>query len=220
MIGKYPARRRVLRPLYRGRVDLLWFLRARPVEFHTTIGSLLMHPEGHIARVVLEDNFEHEECSAIESLLKPGMKIVNVGANAGLYALLCGKIVGSEGEVHAFEPVSGNFQRLMRNISLNGLNNIYAEKCAVSDKPRNLAMYLDPSHPHLDGHYSSVAESRNAESFFETVPAVALDDYWYQHTGGLNQPVDMMIIDVEGSELDVLKGAVRLIKRHRSLRLW
>ena len=58
----------------------------------------------------------------IKEHVKPGQVFLDVGANIGLYTILAGKHVGSDGLVYAFEPHLGNALRLMKNVRENGLD--------------------------------------------------------------------------------------------------
>jgi len=53
--------------------------------------------------------------------IKPGMRILEIGANIGYYALIGAKAVGDAGRVYAFEPSPDNFNLLQKNVMLNSL---------------------------------------------------------------------------------------------------
>src|ERR1700728_4292554 len=58
---------------------------------------------------------DRELISFLEKHVKPGMTVVDIGANIGFYSVLFSKLVGEKGSVHAFEPDSTNFKHLVSN---------------------------------------------------------------------------------------------------------
>jgi FkbM family methyltransferase len=138
------------------------------------------------------------------------MRVLNIGANAGLYTLIASKLVGPAGEVHAFEPSSQNFGLLKANVALNCCKNVVANNLALANFQGQLSLHCDPAHPDYDGHFfvRRLTETPDVASKpMEIIPCTALDDYWRQACGGKIKPVDFIIIDVEGAELSVFEGA-------------
>ena len=68
--------------------------------------------------------------------------MIDVGANIGWYTLQCAKLVGSKGQVFAFEPVSENFELLKRNVAENNYKNISCVQKAVSNQVKKVTMEL------------------------------------------------------------------------------
>jgi FkbM family methyltransferase len=58
----------------------------------------------------------------VSSYLRPGMKVIDVGANVGYYSVKWGSMIGPSGELHAFEPNPEMTQFLYENFTLNGLH--------------------------------------------------------------------------------------------------
>lgn len=193
---------------------MLWllrnfFLRYRPIEVPVKNEVIRMLPEGHIAELMWGIGFEQNEVAFVANHLKPGMCVLNIGANSGLYTLIAAKIVGSKGEVHAFEPASINFSRLKSNVKLNGLNNVKINQIAVSDFSGTLAVLPDPAHPNLDSHYfvRRVEDGKPPVDAIEIIACDTIDNYWNNYCKENLKKVDMIIVDVEKAELSVFKGA-------------
>ncbi len=110
------------------------------------------------------------------------------------------QIVGKEGIVICFEPVPDFAESLRENISLNNRSNIVVEQVAVSDVTGEALLSLV-------GTNSSIVSLENRESI--RVKTVALDEYLASR--GIKK-VDFLIIDVEGAEPLVLKGARRTLE--------
>lgn len=217
---RYPRIKRMLLPLWRPFKNGCWFIRNiltrnRPVEVKIDRdAAMLLYPEGQIARFMWGTEFELEERKYIASYLGPGMRVVNVGANVGLYTIMASKLVGNSGNVQAFEPSSITFNRLMRNIHLNDCSNVQAYQVAISDECGKLVLRADPRNAELDGHRFvekiGLFENRLLATD-EVVECSTLDKYLISANGGSILPIDVMIVDVEGSELSVLRGGLKTI---------
>jgi len=136
--------------------------------------------------------------------VREGATILDVGAHIGYYTLLFSKRAGAKGKVIAFEPSTETHERLLENISLNDLHNITTVKAAASDRAGsaviNLAAGANTGSTSL--HFDSGAVDT------EQVETVVIDDYLRQHA---IDAVDLIKIDVEGHELQVLKGLRRTL---------
>jgi FkbM family methyltransferase len=212
--NKFPKLYKLLLPFGILYVDKLWqlyniFRKNKPIEVKVGVDSIFLLPEGHIAEMIWKHSFEQKERKFVEKYLKPGMCVLNIGANIGLYTLIAANIVGSRGVVHAFEPSRLNFDRLKRNVQLNGFTNVIYNQMAVSNFNGSLALHSDPAYPKLDSHYQTqrVIDGRHPEGFIEFVNCVTLDNYWMKICRGVPTKVDIIIMDIEGAELDALKGS-------------
>jgi len=185
------------------------FLRYRSIEVPVKNEVIRMLPEGHIAEVMWSVGFEQNERAFVANHLKPGMCVLNIGSNSGLYTLIAAKIVGSKGEVHAFEPASINFSRLKSNVKLNGFNNVKINQIAVLDFSGTVAVLPDPAHLNLDSHYfvRRVEDGKSPVDVIEIIACDTIDNYWRNYCKENLKKIDMIIVDVEGAELSVFKGA-------------
>ena len=143
-------------------------------------------------------------------MVRPGMIVVDVGANFGLYTVQAAQLLGGAGKVYAFEPVPSTVALLKLNVAENTLAEIVRlEPQCVGDTVGtcDLGLTEEPS-------FSGVSDTGRSP-VVETikVSCTTLDEY-----GPLkNTSVDLMKIDVEGAELGVLKGAAALIDRSTKL---
>jgi FkbM family methyltransferase len=136
-----------------------------------------------------------EERHLLQSLLAPGMSVVDVGANIGYYTLMFHKVVGDAGRIICFEPESNNLRELKLNVSRNDLRNVQVFEAAVGDKDGSIKFAGG-----INGTISDVGELE--------VPIYRLDSLIADH-------VDFVKIDVEGFEGAVLSGAEQVIERYR-----
>lgn len=152
----------------------------------------------------------------ILSRLAPGFTMVDVGAHHGIHSLVAAyemRARGLGGQVHAFEPDPRNRALLEENVRRNGLGalvTIHAE--AVSDESGTAELLLaeEESSANTLRQNRAFAVSDEWTVAARTVPTVRLDDL----RPGLGR-VDLLKIDVQGSEPRVLAGAAGTIARHR-----
>ncbi|NLM36965.1 MAG: FkbM family methyltransferase [Firmicutes bacterium] len=150
---------------------------------------------------------EKKVLSFIQSLIRPRAVIYDIGANIGIHSLILAR-EDPDCQIHAFEPETLNFWKLLRNIGLNKLANITPHLVAAGAKRevRNLS---------LQGYLSGLGQhslQKTVSSLTTPVQVWDLDSYVRQK----NIPLpDLVKIDVEGFELQVLKGMNRIIKAKR-----
>jgi len=163
-------------------------------------------------QIFLTGLYETEDAQTrfFRRLVRAGMVVFDVGANVGYYTLQAAVRVGPRGRVHAFEAVDGTYARLRRNIRLNNFANVLAQRCVVRDRAGQAEIFVADAGNTGTSRLS--AWPANASGRSEQVRAIALDDY--ARARGVRQ-VDVVKIDVEGSELLVLSGMERLLRRGR-----
>jgi FkbM family methyltransferase len=140
--------------------------------------------------------------------LRPGMVFYDLGANVGFYSLLAARILGASGRVFSFEPDTKVFERLQRNIARNGFQNVTVVETGVwSESGEMNFVAADPSSPdHGTGKISAQKDANSGQ----IARCVSLDDF----TQTAPSP-DAIKCDVEGAEVEVIRGAENLLKTHR-----
>jgi FkbM family methyltransferase len=136
------------------------------------------------------------ELAWLRQAVAAGDTVADVGAHHGYFALLLSHWVGERGRVFAFESLPQNAEIAERNMALNGVSNVRIIQSAVGASVGAVAIARDSS-----GVLSANAAATDAL----TVHVVALDEVFDQ-----NLP-DLLKIDVEGYELEVLRGARRCL---------
>jgi FkbM family methyltransferase len=150
--------------------------------------------------------------SAVAARLRPGMCVLDIGAHEGLYTLLAARLVSPGGTVHAFEPSPRERARLKENIALNKLANVHVHENAVGAAAGTALLHVAVAD--YAGHNTMGAfgyATTTLESSVE-VEVVSLDLFASQNA---LPHVDLLKIDVEGSETSVLRGARALLRKHR-----
>ena len=148
---------------------------------------------------------ERDLCRVLERHLRPGMIFIDAGANIGEFTLRASRLVGAAGRVHAFEASPTTFEELETNVQLNALTNVVLQQKALTSRTGELDFYLSG---HIASGSSSLRPGHDFTGTVVTVQGVALDDYL--RDAGINR-VDFIKLDIEGAELDALRGSTRLL---------
>ncbi len=143
---------------------------------------------------------EEQFLSVLASSLREGDVFYDIGSNIGLYAIPVAKLVGTKGQVIAFEPQSGNYDRLQAHVQLNGLTNVRAFRKALGEANGNSRLLVAGSR---NAHSRLVNWDQERGTGTQWVDVVKGDDFCRAE----NLPRPRVVkIDVEGGEFAVLKG--------------
>jgi FkbM family methyltransferase len=132
--------------------------------------------------------------------LSTGDVCLDIGAHIGYYTLLASRLVGAQGHVYAFEPSPANFRELEHNLARNGIENVTALNAAVGMARDRVILYEGPGTN--TGRATlrrelAVAE-RQARVDVLPIAEVVPEEAWSR--------IRLVKIDVEGSEVDVLRS--------------
>jgi FkbM family methyltransferase len=132
-------------------------------------------------------------------LIKPGDRVVDVGANIGAYTRLMSEWIGPEGLVHSYEPIPETFSCLHNNVKKCGVDNVIVHNAAVSTQAGEFKMRI-PRHNFYRATLSS-------EGDIPVKTSALMKNF-------LRRPVcPSFKCDAEGHEREVIKGAPKLIQR-------
>src|ERR671931_788489 len=147
---------------------------------------------------------------------KEGDIVVDVGAHYGRYTIIGSKRVGINGKVIAIEAHPGNFDILNRNIQLNRLTNVIPLNYAVYSQRTKIKLYLPDEDLGYTIYNTIMVNRANPRDNFVEVNADTLDNILQ-----LNRikQVNWVKIDVEGAELEVLKGATNVLSNSKDISL-
>ena len=158
-----------------------------------------------------EDWFE-AEMEFWRSRLGPGMTVIDVGANAGVYTFSAAQKVGVTGRVIAIEPFSGCVNLLKETIRLNDLSQVEICHGAASDRSGIVKLSLQAS-----SELNEITNAELPEGSYEEVKSFTLDSLI--ESLQLTQ-IDFLKIDAEGHEVSVLKGSDRILREFRPIILY
>jgi FkbM family methyltransferase len=174
----------------------------------------LRFPNDLTKQLFITGCYEPNEFYLLSNWLKPGMTVLDVGANDGVYALFAARFVGEQGCVIAFEPSDREFDRLNANIELNQLKSIQPFKIGLADSPGERILKLA-----IDAHagqntlgtfvYPGVREER-----LQPITMQTLDTFIQEQA---IQQIDVIKVDIEGTEFAFLQGAKQTLETHHPL---
>jgi len=144
------------------------------------------------------------EIAIFRQIIRPGDIAIDAGANIGSHTVYLAQALGPLGRVYAFEPQRIVFQTLCANVALNSITNAFCYHAALGSQRGTVNVpALDYSRSNNFGGLSLDVNMAG-----ETVEVVTLDSFQLPSCR-------LLKIDVEGMELNVLKGAVELIDKYK-----
>lgn len=169
------------------------------------------------ANIVQTGGWAQKDVRLFETHIKPGMSVLDVGANLGHHTVVFSKLVGKSGRVFAFEPQTPIFRLLAANAAINGCLNAELLQCGVGETDGFLHLY--PISYDQRANFGALGidpspETRDAQRQGQCIPVVALDGFLQRVEPALKS-CDFIKIDVQSYELFVLRGAIQLLKKFR-----
>ena len=180
-------------------------LPALPIPMRLPFGVWWIAERSALDQELMNNSFEGSEIEFVQRFLRPGMTVLDVGAHHGLYTLLASKLVGPTGKIIAFEPSPRERRRLLKHIKLNGFRDVQVEPYALGAETGEADLYLADG---SDDWCNSLRRPQESKGRTARVQIRRLDDIVGQ---AWLTKVDFVKLDVEGAELDTLKGAAKLL---------
>lgn len=182
---------------YFNRVDRHWFrveAADRNIAVHTVVHGMWEAP--------LTALWKHQ--------LRPEMTVVDAGANKGYFSLLAASRVQGGGRVISYEPLPGNARDIEATARANGFAHWSVEEVALSSTAGSAELFSPAG---ADGSgWGSLETGGAGEARSVTVPLARLDDE-VRRLGV--DVIDLMKMDIQGHELDALRGAEELLRAGR-----
>ncbi len=177
-------------------------------SFHNFSYKMLISPNKEIDKALyVTKTYEPETLEFLRKNIKSTDVFLDIGSNSGIYSVICSHYVK---KVYSFEPSSRELATLKQNIQINSIHNIEVQNIAIGG--RNSKCYLKVALDHNSGHNTLANNFIYSGTQLHTTQEVTvktLDSLF------LNIPTDVWKIDVEGVELDVLKGARKIIQHNK-----
>jgi FkbM family methyltransferase len=211
--GNAFARRRVLRRFTRFALGSNLFSAVGSFDYRTGTGKKRIEFNGRNLqfRAVYDEHYRHgyeiETALLVAHLCGDEKSFWDVGANWGYFSLLAASLPDFQGGVEAFEPNPRTFQDLRSTVAQAGLDaRIHCHNLGAGS--RNCEMTVTES-----DRFNSGLSQLTHEGGGDKIPVTTLDDF-------PAPPPGFVKIDAEGMELDILKGAARLLREARPFLLF
>ncbi len=145
--------------------------------------------------------YELGTVSVLQDFLTAGDVFVDVGANIGFLSLVGAKAVGKTGKVYCFEPVPSTYTILEENKRINNFQQMELHQFALGNKTEKVQIYAED-------------ENRGGASIVNHVSEKGIKiEVKKLEKINLSDKINVIKIDVEGLELDVLKGAEKILRK-------
>ena len=181
-----------------------------PKELNIAEGKILLNQQDvAVSGMLALGAFEPYQMALFRQIVKPGMTVIDIGANIGLYSVIAGRLVGDNGKVFSFEPENKNYEFLSNNIKANNLKNVLLNKTAISNEKSTKNLFLFSENT---GSYSLVDNRKTNISI--PVQTDTLDNILKQQS--INR-VDVIKMDIEGAEYMAFEGMLQIISNSTNL---
>jgi lipopolysaccharide transport system ATP-binding protein len=153
--------------------------------------------------------FEPVETLLLQSLIKTGDRVLDIGANIGYYTVLFASWVGPTGVVHAFEPDPDNFALLNINtLDFQKNGNVHLHAVALGETSGTANLFRSKDNIGMHRLYDSVC----CDGSSVEVPVYLGDKFALD-------PIDLIKIDIEGFELFALNGLKNTVTNSPNLKI-
>jgi FkbM family methyltransferase len=155
-----------------------------------------------------EADYEPETFAFFRENVKKGDVVLDIGGHIGLFAVVTGRLVGDSGKVYSFEPTPFTRGVLKEVVELNELSDTVEVRSEAVSSKRGETVFFDTGDT-ISNANSLVKTERSKKEI--PITLISVDEFVEEK--GI-QP-NCLKIDVEGVELDVLRGARKTFIEHR-----
>ncbi|MFA6086649.1 FkbM family methyltransferase [Mucilaginibacter sp.] len=193
--------------------DDLLIMTSRETDYHK--GGLsfycdLLDKRNTPIEVLNFGTYEPEESAMLYRIIEENYTVFDIGGNLGWYTNHIAPLL-TEGEIYAFEPIPETFEKLVKNVQLNGFDNITLENFAFSDKQDKIKFFYSPAMPGASSSQNITGGNnmQELECITNTVDNYVADNKISK--------LDFIKCDVEGAEFMVFKGAKNTIQKYHPI---
>jgi FkbM family methyltransferase len=156
--------------------------------------------------VLIGRSYDPRVAAVLSRCVKPGMAVVDIGANIGYLTMLLASLVARSGLVVAVEPNPENIKLLEASRRVNGFDQVLVIQAAAGRQTGLLALHVS----HSNGMTGDLPDKLDAIFASRPVPRFALDDLLPR-----DRHFNLLKIDTEGAELNALIGLSQTLDRDR-----
>lgn len=196
----------------------LWF-RSHLIETRRADGRWVCLTRDEVGKIL--DGPDHKRFNknnfypVMREFVSPGSVVIDVGTSYGDEVIELSDLVGADGRVFALEPSPAYFPALERTVGLNSLDNVVCLNKAAGARPGFVAAKEDEAgnnSSYLKGWDASYRNHPNET----TVECITLDSLAGEFG---DRPLSFIKVDTDGFEVEVVKGALRLLDKYPSCKL-
>ncbi len=182
--------------------------RDKPFIFNSKYGfKILINPSRDVDTYFYINNFEKYTMEFFSNIITNNDIILDIGANIGIYSLLSASQIKNNISIYSFEPSDEIYNELIKNIELNGFQNIKCFNTAIGDYEGRIKLKMCKDHA-----YNTIEEI-SMRPIIEVVEKSITTISNFCNQNNIDH-IDILKIDVEGAEYRVIKGAeLYLIQR-------
>lgn len=176
--------------------------------------SININPSENIGKAINDTSiYDLSVTEAITRICETGDSVLDVGANIGFTSLLMNFCVGKSGCVYSFEPHPHIFEKLKVNIALNNYSIKHLYKLALSSYKGEASLVIPEDFKTNEGICYVDKENKDGHH------SIKIDLDTLDHIIPIDIKINLMKMDVEGHEIDVLKGASYFLKKQLILNI-
>ena len=159
-------------------------------------------------------SYSREVLQVIGRILRPGMTVLDVGANIGEVALYAAKRVAPGGRVICFEPMPSLAEILRQNIARNRAGGVEVVAAGVADRVGSAPFYMPQQRFHDGSVHAGLATLYGQGERATAAGAISLTTLDHHAAEARLGVVHLIKLDVEGAELPALRGAEGVLRAH------
>ena len=180
--------------------------------YHTTTGEYYLPSDAGadiVANTIIRNQiFEEEVVNLASRYIRPGSTVLDVGANFGQMSILFSGMVGADGHVYSFEADDFVFEILKKNVKVNCKESVIRPIFGAVHNHDGDTLFFPEQNFKEFGTYGSYGIDYNADRG-RTLKSITIDSL------DIQTPISLMKIDIQGGDLQAMKGALRTIEKHK-----
>lgn len=170
-----------------------------------------------------DGKFDHEMstiCFLMKNL-KSDSNFMDIGAYQGYFSLIAAQKIKT-GTIYTFEPCVSSYEIVKKNVELHNLTNVKVFNMAICDKVGRANIYWRPYAQCISRIFDIPSDDNTY--YPDNVPTISLDSIVDNNTDRESNiincnNIDCIKIDIEGAEVELLKGATRFFKRNKQCKI-
>lgn len=172
---------------------------------------LYLDPDDYVQCMMFYDVYSREILNVLRHFVKPGDTVIDVGAHIGYFSLHLGALVTNLGRVYSFEPDQRARDALVKSVRASGMEWVEVLPLALAACGGSIDFYLAKGL----GSSSAVKSIQQQDAARTVVSTASLDELI--RTGRVKEDVRVIKIDVEGFEVEVIRGMQTLLRARRPI---